>query len=226
VFADWLGSSSVRTTHGDRAAVDVDLLHVEAHVAHEAQDDGGEGLVDLDEVELVDADARLGQRLARGGRGTGEHDRRVRARDRGGEDPGARLQPELGAGLLVADRHERGAVDDARRVARRVHVVDALDPVVLLQRDGVEAAHLAHHLKRRLELRQPADRRAGADELVVVEHHVVVDVEHRDDRVGELPLRLRRRGALLRAGRVGVDVVARELLDGGDQVGADALRHE
>ena len=34
-----------------------------------------------------------------------------------------------------------GAVDDAGRVARRVDVVDLLDPVVLLQRDGVEAAH-------------------------------------------------------------------------------------
>src|ERR1700754_69615 len=55
-----------RVAHGDRAAVDVDLLHVEAHVSHEAQHDRGEGLVDLDQVEVLDADAGLGQRLARG----------------------------------------------------------------------------------------------------------------------------------------------------------------
>ena len=93
-------------------------------------------------------------------------------RDRGGEDARARLEPELGADLLVADRQQRGAVDDAGRVARRVDVVDRLDPVVLLQRDGVEPAVLAHHRERRLQARERLDGRAGADELVVVEHDV------------------------------------------------------
>ena len=102
----------------------------------------------------------------------------------------------------------------------------ALDPVVLLQRDGVEAAVLAHHRERRLEARERLDGRAGADELVVVEHDVVVEVEHRDDRLGEAALGLRGRGALLRADGVGVDVVAGEALDGRDQVRADALRDE
>src|SRR4051794_26302189 len=113
--------------HGDRAAVDVDLLHVEPHVAHEAQDDRGEGLVDLDEVELLDADARLGQRLARGRGRAGQHDRRVGAAHRGGEDACLRLHPEVLARLLVADGQQRRAVDDARAVARRVDVLDALD---------------------------------------------------------------------------------------------------
>ena len=70
-----------------------------------------------------------------------------------------------------------------------------LDPVVLLQRDGVEAAVLAHHRERRLEAGERLDGRAGADELVVVEHDVVVDVEHRDDassRSGPRPARPRR----------------------------------
>ena len=68
--------------------------------------DRGERLVDLDEVELVDGDARLRQRLLRGGRGAGEHDRRVRAGNGGREDPRLGLEAELVARLLVADRQQ------------------------------------------------------------------------------------------------------------------------
>src|SRR6185437_11995966 len=39
--------------HGDGAAVDVDLVHVPAHVLDVAQDNGGEGLVDLDQIDVV-----------------------------------------------------------------------------------------------------------------------------------------------------------------------------
>ena len=46
------------------------------------------------------------------------------------------------------------------------------------------------------------------------------------DRAGEATLGLCRPGALLRAGGVGVDVLAAELLDRRDQVGADALGDE
>ena len=60
----------------------------------------------------------------------------------------------------------------------------------------------------------------------LLEDHVVVDVEHRDHRVREAALGLRGRGALLRARGVGVDVLAAELLDRRDQVGADPLRDE
>jgi hypothetical protein len=100
------------------------------------------------------------------------------------------------------------------------------DPVVLLQRHGVEPAHLAHHLEGRLQLPERLDRRTRADELVVVKDDVLVDVEHGDHRLYEATFRLRRRRALLRAGRVGVDVLAAEVLDRRDQVGTHALRHE
>ena len=80
--------------------------------------------------------------------------------------------------------------------------------------------------ERRLELAERLDRRAGADELVVVEDDVVVEVLDRDDGVGELALVARGGGALLRAGGVRVDVLAAELLDRRDEVGADALRDE
>ena len=50
-------------------------------------------------------------------------------------------------------------------------------------------------------LAERLDRRAGADELVVVEHDLVVEVEHRDDRLVEAALRLglRRRSSCERA---------------------------
>ena len=89
----------------------------------------------------------------------------------------------------------------------RVDVVDLLDPVVLLQRHRVEAAEVAHRRERRLQLAERVDGRLGADELVVVEHDVVVDVEHRHDRVLEAALGLGGRGALLRARGVDVDVL-------------------
>jgi hypothetical protein len=107
-----------------------------------------------------------------------------------------------------------------------VDVLDLLDPVVLLQRDRVEAAHLADRGERRLQAAERLDGGAGTDELVVVQDDLVVDVEHRDDRVGKAAVGLRGGGALLRADGVGVDVVAAEVLDGGDEVGADPLGHE
>ncbi len=105
-------------------------------------------------------------------------------------------------------------------------VVDLLDPVVLLQRDGVEAAHVADGGERGLQAAERLDGRARTDELVVVEDDVLVEILDRDTRVREAPLGLGRGGPLLRACRVGVDVLTAELLDRGDQVGADALGNE
>ena len=64
------------------------------------------------------------------------------------------VRPYALADRRVADGHQRGAVDDARRVAGVVDVVDLLDPVVLLQRHGVEAALLADVGEAGLERRR------------------------------------------------------------------------
>src|SRR5271170_5098480 len=61
--------------HGDGAPVDVDLLQIEIEVLDKAQHDGGERLVDLDQVEVLDGQAGLPERLAAGRGRTGEHDR-------------------------------------------------------------------------------------------------------------------------------------------------------
>ena len=46
---------------GDRAAVDVELLLVDAELADAGEDLGGEGLVDLDQVDLVELEAGVGR---------------------------------------------------------------------------------------------------------------------------------------------------------------------
>ena len=67
-------------------------------------------------------------------------------------DAGARLQAGLLAELLGADQDGGRAVDDARRIAGMVDVVDLLDLGIALLRHRVEARHhLALHLEAGLE---------------------------------------------------------------------------
>ena len=136
------------------------------------------------------------------------------------------VSPCEAAGAFAADEHQRGAVDDARAVAAGVDVVDLLDVVVLLQRHVVEAAHRADAVERRLELAKTLQRGFGAHVLVVLEDDKPVLVLDGYDGLGEVAARPCRGGLLLRPQCVAVDVLAGEALDGGDQVRADALRHE
>jgi hypothetical protein len=223
---DHRAGGAERVTEGDRAAVDVDLVQGQSHVPDEAQDDRRERLVDLDQVDVVDGQPGLGERLAGGGGGSGEHDGGLGTGNGGGDDPRARGEPVAVADLLGADGDEGGAVHDAGGVARVVDVVDLLHPVVLLQRHGVEAAEFADVGEGGLELREGVGGGAGPQVLVVVEDGEAGAVLHRHDGPLEAALLPRRGRPLLGEGRVLVDVAAGEALDGGDQVGADALRDE
>ncbi len=107
-----------------------------------------------------------------------------------------------------------------------VDVVDGLHPVVLLQGDGVEPAGLADRGEGGLEPGQGLHGGAGADELVPLQDDQAVAVADRDHRAVEQPVGLGLGGAGLGLGGEGVDIGAGEALDGGDQVGADALRGE
>lgn len=80
-------------------------------------------------------------------------------------------------------------VDDAGAVASGVDVVDLFDPVVLLQRHVVEAAHLADAVERGLQLGQALHRGVGPHVLVVVENDQTVLVAHRHHRLGEVAAR-------------------------------------
>ena len=72
------------------------LERVDAELAADRQHLGGERLVQLHHVDVVDRHPGLGQHLAHRLDRTDAHDLRLDARDARGEDPRARLDPELG----------------------------------------------------------------------------------------------------------------------------------
>ena len=224
---DHRAGGAQRMAHGDGAAVHVDLVVRHLEDLQVAQHDGGEGLVQLPEIDVLHRHAGALQRLLRGGRRTGQHDRGLRA-DRGeGADARPRLQPGLLAELLGADQDGGSAIDDARRIAGMVDMVDLLDLGIALLRHRVEARHhLALHLEAGLEGRQRLHGRLRPHQLVVGQKLDAVLVLHRHDRLLEVAGVPGGLGALLRFDGVGVDVVAAQAILGGDQVGRDALGHE
>src|SRR5271169_2680505 len=66
-----------RMTERDRTAIDVDLARVPAEVLVDRAGLGGEGLVGLDEVEVLDLPAGLLERGAGSRNRAGAHDRRI-----------------------------------------------------------------------------------------------------------------------------------------------------
>src|SRR3954451_1544991 len=85
---------------GDRAAVDVEPLFVDPELPGAGEDLGGEGLVQLDQVDLVDRQAgvlqRPGDRLDR----PDPHEGGIDAGDAGGDDARQRLGAELLGAIL------------------------------------------------------------------------------------------------------------------------------
>jgi hypothetical protein len=185
---------------GHRAAARVDAVHVGVVLALPGRHDGGEGLVDLDVVDVVDRDPVALEQLRRRRDRALEHLHGVAA-DRGlVDDPRPRREAEL-LGLVGAhEQHGRRAVGDLRRVRR---------------------GDLAVRLEDRLELGQRLDVRVGADALVGAEG-VAVDLDL-DDLAGELALLGRLGGEPVRAHGELVELGARDLPLVGDHLGAQAL---
>ena len=209
----------------DRAAVHVDLFVRHAHLEHEAHRYRGEGLVDLEQVDVVHRETSLRQRLAGGRHRAGEHDGRVGARQRRGDDAPAWREPHLAALRLAADQHGRGAIDYAGRVAGGVHVADTFHLRVARQRHRIEA-HRTQFAERQLQRTQAFQRGARLDELVAFQNRLANGVLHRDDGSVEATFGLRGRGALLRGEGKAVHILTLPSSQRGDQVGTDALRHE
>src|SRR5690606_6656966 len=101
-----------RVAEGDGAAVDVQLVRVRAGGVQPGHRHRREGLVDLEQVDVVDLHARplerpLGRRQRRF-----QHDHRVVAQHRQVVDAGQRRQVQLLQRLFRDDHHARGAVAD------------------------------------------------------------------------------------------------------------------
>ena len=106
-----------------------------------------------------------------------------------------------------------------------VVVLDLFDGGVLVQRGGIKA-HAAHHLERGVELGQRLDRGAGTHGLVTVQHHHAIDVRDRNNGARKAPFGLGLRGAAVRLGGKGIQILAAKAFQRGDQIRADALRNE
>ena len=210
----------------DRAAIDVHLVVRDFEMLHVAQHDRGEGLVQLEQVDIVEGHLGPLEQLLGHVDGTGEHKRRVGADIGEGTDFRTRLKAERLAPLLRAHQHGGGTVHDTGRISRMVDMLDRFHIRMRLDGDGIETAHLTHHHEGRIERSQRLHVGAGPHVLVLVQNGKAVNVLDRRDGFGEaavLPACLR---ALLAFHRIGVDIVAREAPFRGDQIGGYALRHE
>ena len=181
-----------RVADGDRAAVDVHAVLVDPEHADRVERHGGEGLVDLPQVDVARLQARLVEReLARVGRRAGEVGEVVgdlRLGDDRAEDLlGVRLGPVLGR------EHERArAVVDARRVAGGVRA--------LLR---AQARQLGEALERGVAARRLVDLDGG---VALLRGH-----RHGDHLLGQAAVVGRGDHALVRAQRPAVEVRAAQL---------------
>ncbi|CRP52210.1 hypothetical protein PAERUG_P5_London_26_VIM_2_01_09_02983 [Pseudomonas aeruginosa] len=193
-----------RVAKGDGAAVDVDPGGIPAQFPTHRQGLRGEGLVGLDQVQLLQAPAGLVERATGGGDRADAHDRRV--------DPGAGVagdprQHRQAQGLGLGRAHQQyrgGAVVEAGGVA------------------GGDAAVLP---EGRLELGQGLDGGAGARLLVGIEAQRLAlalrDLDRRD-LVAEAPALDGGDGLLLRSGGEGVLLLAGQAVLLRQVLGGDA----
>src|SRR3984957_14840543 len=192
-----------RMAERDRAAIRIDMAGIirKPEPAQAGKRLRGERLVELDNVEARWLELQpFGQFADRRDRAHAHHARR----DAGGrvaENAGDRREPMRFRGLARGDDERRRAVVDAGGVACGY------------------AAALAHDPD---ELRQRLERRVGARMLVARDPghapFAILDLDWENFRV-ERPLRLSRRGPLLRALRERVLVGARDLVLVSDVLG-------
>ena len=159
-------------TDRDRAAVHVHLRRVEPQLPDDGDALRRERLVQLDQVEVRDGNARARQQLLHGGNRADAHDARVDAGDGTADERAERLDAE-GARLLLGGDHERrSAVVDARGVAGS---------------DGAAGP------ERRLEAGELLERRVGPRVLVahdVADGHELLVEAARVGGGGPAPVRL------------------------------------
>ena len=159
---------------GDGAAPGVEAGAVGQELAGPHQGDGGEGLVALDGVELLDVHAGPGEQLAGDGVGRREHEDRVLGTDGEVHEAGAGRETQLVGRLPAGDQHGRRAVGHLRGVA-----------------GGDVGRRIGLPALRRGQLGQGLEAGVGPNALVVVEglaRDVALGVLERDgdDLLGEV----------------------------------------
>jgi hypothetical protein len=191
-----------RVAERDRAALDVDLRQVRAGLPLPGQHHAGEGLVHLEQVDVLDGQSRLAQRLAGGRDDRRQHHHRVV-----GRDP-ERMQSRLGGNadlrgpFRTHDQNGCGSVVQGTAIARRGMPADLREPPghgLVIERG-----------------RQPGEHfrgRGGPDRLV-------------PSRYRELGAEVGGGRAPMAFGREIVKLGPAQVPLGGDQLRADALLYQ
>ena len=149
-----------RVTEGDGAAVGVHRRHVGLELLLPGEDHRGEGLVDLDQVDVAHLHALVRQQLLGGVDRAREHQHRV-GTDQAGVDDGRLRRDAEGFGLLARHQQDgRGAIGDLRRRAGRV---DAVGQVRLQAAEALERG-----LAKALVALDPVGRAQGLSVLAEV----------------------------------------------------------
>ena len=152
-------------TEGDRTAVGVELVEVDAEFVGRAEDLDGEGFVDLDMIDVADAHAGAGHRLLAGVDRAEAHDLGVEGRDAAGHDASDRVETHrLG---LVGAHHQHGGG-------------------TIIERAGVAGGDGAVGTEHRGEGRDLLESGAGAD-AVILRHQGAVGKGVRGDFALEEP---------------------------------------
>ena len=136
------------------------------------------------------------------------------------------FRPHYFARLLAAEQHGGRAINDTAGVARGVDMSYRLHFRIFLNGHVVEAGLVADHRKGGVQPGQALHAGVRPHGLVVVQYHVPHVVADGHDGAVEVALRPGCGCAVLTGNRIGVDVLAAETVQRGDQVGADSLRHE
>lgn len=116
--ADLAGAGAAEgVAEGDGAALGVDFLHGEAELVGAPEALGGEGLVDLEDVDVVLGEAGELEDLGDGLPGAEAHEQGLDADDGGGDELAEDGLAEALGGAAAHHEHGGGAVADLRGVA-------------------------------------------------------------------------------------------------------------
>ena len=104
-----------RVAEGDRAAVDVEAIAIDRHVAQHGEHLRRERLVQLDEIEVVDRELQTRQQFANCRHWTNAHDPRIDAGRRPAQNTGERTKPATPGFFSIGEHHGGATVGDAGR---------------------------------------------------------------------------------------------------------------
>ena len=226
---DTSAGSADGVADGDRAAVDVDLAHVEAELTGNSDGLGREGFVGLDEVDIVDGQAGLLHGLTGSGHGADAHDLRVDAALAPADELGHGLEVVLLHGLAGSEDDGGSAVVDAGGVTGG-DALDVLLGIGFVDAGGLEGVDdlvlnaLGADGERAAQLGKTLGGGTGAGELILLELDDLLLDLHGDgnDLIVKTAGSLRGLGLLLGGSAEGVELFAGDAPNIADVLGGGA----